>query len=278
MTRPSDHAARWRHEVGARLAETAALREAAGLTRELWAAPRARRYGAVVGHALSTDGVLRRLLAERGQTYVDVGAGTGRYAIPLARRGRTVIAVEPSAGMRSVLERSSAPMTIIAEPWPQRVAAGDVVFAAHVLYLVPEIVPFLDAMTSAARHACVVVLAGVHSDAVLDPLWRHFHGAPRATNPTLLDVTAVLAARGQRPTLEVLPGSGGPRYQSVDDAIADFRESLALPRDGSTTRELRSVLAGWLIRRRGWLRMPGAPLPVAMIRWRPRTGRTPRSI
>lgn len=260
----------WRRLVRARLAETASLRDAAGLTRDLWAPARARRFGAIVGRARPADLVLARLLSERAATYVDIGAGTGRYAIPLARAGRTVIAVESSDAMRAALEGSVAGLTVLAESWPLAEARGDVVFAAHVLYLVPAVGPFLDAMTRSARRACYVVLAGVHSDAVLDPLWRHFHGAPRAMNPTFLDAIAVLAEGGRRATFEFVPGTGGARYRSVADAIPDFRENLALDRDPATTRELHRLLAGWLIRRGEWLRTPAAPLPTAIIRWTPR--------
>jgi SAM-dependent methyltransferase len=39
---------------------------------------------------------------------IDIGAGTGRIAIPLARRGLDVTCIEPSPGMRSVFEAKIA--------------------------------------------------------------------------------------------------------------------------------------------------------------------------
>lgn len=262
-------ATRWADHVHARLGETAELRRAAGLDRDLWAPRRALGYAKTVGRATRADLFLARLLAGSATRYLDVGAGTGRYAVPLARAGRRVIAVEPSAGMRAVLEGGHRRITVVPEAWPTPVPRVEVAFAAHVLYLVADAVPFLGAMTATATRSCYVVLAAVHSDAVLDPLWRHFHGAPRATNPTFLDAVALLAERGWRATFEVVRGTGGSGYRTVAEAVPELREQLALPDDPATVRELRKRLDGWLVRRAGLLRPPGSPLPVAIIRWTP---------
>ena len=205
-------AARWERQVRARLEETVALRRDSGLPADpadLWSA-RAKRFAAAVGYARRGEPVLDRLLAEPATAYVDVGAGTGRYAVPLARSGRMVTAVEPSAGMRAVLGTRSR-LTVVPSPWAEGVASGDVVFAAHVLFLIPSAAAFLEAMTRSAGHACYLVLAGIHSDAVYDPLWRHFHGRPRAVNPTFLDAVALLRELGARPDVELVTPSGGTR-------------------------------------------------------------------
>jgi len=51
------------------------------------------------------DPVLNRLLtlAEPGDAWLDIGAGAGRYALPLARAVREVVAIDPSAGMLATL-------------------------------------------------------------------------------------------------------------------------------------------------------------------------------
>src|SRR5215813_12385434 len=40
-----------------------------------------------------------RSLVEAGETWLDIGAGGGRYALPLALSAGRVIAIEPSEGM-----------------------------------------------------------------------------------------------------------------------------------------------------------------------------------
>ncbi|MGD1994561.1 MAG: class I SAM-dependent methyltransferase [Anaerolineae bacterium] len=46
--------------------------------------------------------------AERAGEILDIGAGTGRIAVPLARRGAIVTCVEPSPAMRAEFERKLA--------------------------------------------------------------------------------------------------------------------------------------------------------------------------
>lgn len=264
MTR-SPAAARWERLVRARLAETRALREQAGLSADLWSG-RAKRFGALVGRARRDEPLLARLLAERATTYVDIGAGTGRYAIPLTRAGRTVVAVEPSPGMRAVLG-SRQRLSVVPTPWPAAAVAGDVVFAAHVLFLIPRAAGFLAAMTRCAGRAAFLAVAAVPTDSSYDPLWRHFHGRPRAPNATFLDAVELLRDLGVQPTFEVVSGTGGARYRSVADALDDLRVNLCLGRSAGIDRELRRIASGWLVRGRDGLAVPGAPPPVAIIRW-----------
>ncbi|MDZ7728387.1 MAG: methyltransferase domain-containing protein [Dehalococcoidia bacterium] len=71
------------------------------------------------------DAVLDALvpLARENETWLDIGAGGGRYALPLALHTREVIAVEPSEGMLGVLRESAGEHGItnvreVAERWP----------------------------------------------------------------------------------------------------------------------------------------------------------------
>jgi len=66
-------------------------------------------------------------LIEPGDRWLDIGAGAGRYALPLAIRAREVIAVEPSASMRNALrmgkeEHGLANLRIVPGTWPEILA------------------------------------------------------------------------------------------------------------------------------------------------------------
>lgn len=264
-------AARWRAQVRARLGETARLRVRAGYPRDLWTRPRARRYARAVPVARRPDPLLARLLGEDARTYLDLGAGTGRYALALARAGREVVAVEPSAGMRSQLRssaRGDARIRIVPAPWPVPGLSGEVAFASHVLFLVEDADGFIRAMSETATRRCYLLLAALHSDAITDPLWRHFHGVPRRPSPTYLDAADLVREQGLRPHVTLAPPPPPPRYPSLAQAVTTYRESLALPDDAPTQRELRAVLRSWLVRQGGALQAPAAPRP-AIIDWRP---------
>ena len=47
-------------------------------------------------------------LARRGDLWLDIGAGGGRYALPLALHVREVVAIDPSPAMLSVLREDAA--------------------------------------------------------------------------------------------------------------------------------------------------------------------------
>ena len=47
-----------------------------------------------------------RSMVQPGETWLDIGAGGGRYALPIALLAREVIAVDPSDGMLAVLRES----------------------------------------------------------------------------------------------------------------------------------------------------------------------------
>src|SRR5882724_9843422 len=91
---------------------------------------------------------LLRALVRPGETWLDIGAGGGRYALPLALLAKTVIA-----------EHGISNVEIVAERWPMRGAPiADVALMAHIGYDLEEIGPFLDAVEASARRLCVAVL------------------------------------------------------------------------------------------------------------------------
>src|SRR5947209_3509810 len=66
--------------------------------------------------------VLRRLV-KAGETWLDVGAGGGRYALPIALIAEKVIALDPSAGMLDILragmvEHRIANIQVLQARWP----------------------------------------------------------------------------------------------------------------------------------------------------------------
>src|SRR5205823_7133549 len=105
-----------------------------------------------------------RGLVRPDETWLDIGAGGGRYALPLALLAREVIALDPSEGMLGVLEQGMAEhglanVRIVRARWPTaEPPRADVAFIAHVGYDIAEIGPFLDGMEAAAERLCVAML------------------------------------------------------------------------------------------------------------------------
>ena len=146
---------------------------------------------------------LLRTLVQPGETWLDIGAGGGRYALPLALLAKSVIAVEPSEGMRRVLrtgmaEHGISNIELVAEHWPMRHApTADVALIAHIGYDLEEIGPFLDAVEASARRLCVAVLVTPSPPFPAEPFWPPIHGEARVSLPGLTEFLHLLLARGR---------------------------------------------------------------------------------
>lgn len=154
-----------------------------------------------------------RRLARPGDTWLDIGAGAGRYALPLARTVRRVIAIDPSPGMLGALREDAAAhaianLDVVEGRWPDDMAAvgplpcADVALMAHVGADVEAIGPFLEAMERAARRTCVAVLMERPPAAAAEPFWPPVHGEARVQLPALPAFVDLLAARGRQPRVE----------------------------------------------------------------------------
>jgi SAM-dependent methyltransferase len=175
-------------------------------------------------------------LAGSEETWLDIGAGAGRYALPIALHVRRVIAVEPSDGMRRALRSGIAEhgienVRVVAATWPAALEelgpppVADTALIAHVGYDIEDIGPFVEAMEAAARTRCVALLNDTSPASVADPFW-----------PLVL-----LRARGREPRVEKVERS--PRtFDSVPALVAFLRRQLFIAEDGEKDLHFRSIL------------------------------------
>lgn len=271
-------ARRWRRLVRDRLAEMERLRPGGGAVGAAFWDGRAKRFASrLPPPGAERDPVLARLrrATTARSTVLDVGAGPGRHSLPIARRVRAVTAVDPSARMLAILgrrarEQSITNVTRVQGRWEDvDVPVADVVLSSFVMTLVPDAPAFLTKLDRHATHRVFLHLGAYSMDALLDPLWRHFHGAPRRPGPTYLDALAVLCELGIEPAVEVVEVPDRRRFASVAEAATEYRDHLVLPRTAAARRELEGLLASWLVTRGGALAAPLRTLPAAIITWTP---------
>jgi hypothetical protein len=253
-------------------------------------------YGPVTGlfradPRRTDEPALERLLelAEPGDRWIDIGAGAGRYALPLALRVREVIAVEPSAGMRTALaelqvEHGIANVRAIAARWPPEPGSpaaglrGDVALIAHLGYDIEAIGPFLDAMEAAASRRCVAVLMERQPSSLADPFWPPIHGEERVALPALPQFLELLDARGRAPRL--VTAERPPRgFDSLDELHAFIRRQLWLAEGGLADARLGALVRERAVEVDGRWTLPGPPLRMGVVDWSPgqRATRSQRS-
>ncbi|MDP9023057.1 MAG: class I SAM-dependent methyltransferase [Actinomycetota bacterium] len=236
---------------------------------------RAARYADRVAGTAERDPFLRRVRRRCGRrtTVVDVGAGTGRFALALAPVVGRVIAVDQSPRMLELLRgeadrRGLSNVETCHGRWEDVTGiVGDVVVCSYVLPVVTDVAAFIDKLDAAARRRVFVYLSGASADLVHDHLWRHFHGRPRAPAPTWLDAVGVLRELGIDPHVEVVEVPVRRRFTSVAEAVDDHHEHLLLNDTPTLRQELEQVLSIWLVRDGDRLRPPLKTLPGAVISW-----------
>lgn len=272
-------AARWRRLVTGRLDEMARLSPESGSVSGPFWDSRAERYGARLRVPdPAREPFLRRLLRVTGaaSSVIDAGAGTGRFALALAPSVAHVTAVEPAPAMLAVLERNAAQLgvanlTTVRATWEEAaVEPADVAFSSFVVTLVPDAEPFVAKLEASAQRRVLLYLGAYCADALLDPLWRHFHAAPRTPGPTYLDALAVLRELGIEPVVKVVEIADERRFATIDEAVEHYREWLFLADTADVRRELAALLSAWLMGRRGAWRSPLRAVPAAILEWSPR--------
>jgi SAM-dependent methyltransferase len=271
-------AARWRRLVQARLAEMERLQAGRGAIGAAFWDSRAKRYASRMPVAnASTDPLYRRLRRATGRrsTVLDVGAGPGRFTLALAPHVAAVTAVDPSGAMLDICRREArrrqlGNVTTVHARWQDaEVTPATVAFSSYVLPLVADAAGFLAKLSAAATERAFLYLGAYSMDAVMDPLWRHFHGRPRKPGATYLDAIDVLRELGAKPAVEVVEVTSRARFATVAAAAKDYRDQLCLPDTPEVRKELRGLLANWLVPRQGGFGFPLRTTPAAIISWAP---------
>lgn len=276
---PGSAARRWQDMVRERLEGSAILdRVGEGVDPAFWD-DRAERFARQVAGTVARDPLLSRVLphVDADTVVVDVGAGTGRFALALAAHARAVLAVDPSPQMLRLLGEDADARgitnvrTICGRAEDDTGAAtGDVAVCAHVLPVIPDASRFLAQLDRLARRRVFVYMAAGSSDLRTDPLWRYFHGRPRPPAPTYLDAIAVLGELGIHPQTEIVEMPTADRWVTVADAVEDHVDALRLGDSTAVKAELSRLLHTWLVRREdGTLRAPMPVLPAAILSWTP---------
>ena len=211
-----------------------------------------------------------------GSRVLDIGAGPGTYAIPLAARGCQVTVIEPSPVMRELLEarlqkEKISNVNIIPKRWEDLKASElgmpfDVVIASFSLTMM-DIGEALERMQECCRGT-------VHLFWFLTPpawvqvnkdLWHHLHGSPFPGEPTAEWLWQVLYEMGIYANIVAEPGFPPSQYANVEEAVEEFRERL-----NCTTQAQEEIVRNYfqtVLRQDGERMILGNGTRVAHIWW-----------
>ena len=267
---------RWQAMIDARARQMDAAFARLGRTSADYWSRRAHGYHRSTRETVASDPFYLKLrtVVTSETTVLDVGAGTGRFALALAPQAKQVIAVEPNESMLSYLQNDAREqgipnITYSHTKWedtPNDVRA-DFTICSHVVYPIRDIVPFLAKLNASARRACYVYVRVTPIDTLTAPIWRHFHGEDRHMSPGAIHLLDVLYEMGIYAEVGIARLPASLRFPSLEIAAQELSEQLILPDDPQTHHELITQLKDWLVPRDGMLVPPVKEMVVAIVSW-----------
>lgn len=286
MNQRFDWVDQWRQIVVAREGQETRLRGKAGLTTSnLWD-ERADRFRSGIQRGAGRADRFLELLSSYvtpQRSVLDVGAGFGRHALPLAKLVKQVIAVEPSQGMRRFLEADAAKqglrnLSVVPSTWEEaQVEPCDIVYCSHVVYRVLDIRRFIEKLRDHTKGTCFIAIRTSQRDSSLRELWRLVHGEERSPEPGFIDLyNALHQSIGVSANVEVMPSRIGrsslSSFETLEEAMTQVRSQLCLPEKAPEEARVRDYLKERLIVQDGRLALPGPLIGEAVLWWDNRPG------
>ncbi|MGV8174619.1 MAG: class I SAM-dependent methyltransferase [Methanothrix sp.] len=211
----------------------------------------------------------------RESRVLDIGAGPGTLAIPFAQKAAHVTAVEPAAGMCSVMKEKMAEfgvsnIEIVQKRWEDVDVAADlsapydVVIASFSLGMQDIRAAVLKMVAASSRYVYLYHFAGPSSwDVQWQTLWPRLHGRPYRPGPKSDVLYNVLYQMGIYPNIRAFRLVHNQPYASLDEAMAALAPQAQAESDEQKAM-LREYLQGALREEDGTLVMPGSSVRVKM--------------
>jgi len=213
-----------------------------GMVKKRWAKPDASRAF-----------VLSMLQKHPGTTVIDIGAGTGAWALLMAGAGATVTALEPSDAMCDILERKITAekltnVTVLQGSWPNvDVKAHDIAFASHSMYGVADFKGFVEKMMAVAGKTCMLLMRALYANAVMAKASMKVWGQPY-DSPNFQVAYNLLMEMDIFPNVVMENATAWDpwSHDSIADALKEVKSRLGLEGDTRHDAFLHSLLSSSL--------------------------------
>ncbi len=204
---------------------------------------------------------------------LDIGAGTGRWTIPIASFVSRVTAVEPAAAMAEVLAGHAREagvlekITIVNSTWEKaQVEIHDVAVCFHSIYASEDFAGFVRRMAAHARRRCYLGVRHFHVDGIMQELSAEVHGT-RHDSPNFMIAYNALYQMGIYANVLMEEFRQTWTDATLDDAFARAKRHLHLQDSSAHDALVRSTLERRLQRNAAGYRWPDR-MATALIWWK----------
>jgi SAM-dependent methyltransferase len=183
----------------------------------------------------------------RDQTFLDIGAGTGRWTIPAARIVRQATAIEPSDSMQEMLRENIEQagldnIRVIQARWETaEVEKHDIVACTHAIYETPDFAAFIRKMEASAAERCYLVMRLPPYDGIIGRLSCTINGHPYDSPNAMLAYNA-LYSMGIYPNVLVEHSMHHWTDSNLEAAFSRAKRHLNLESSGEYDDLVRSTL------------------------------------
>jgi len=207
-------------------------------------------------------------------TVLDIGAGIGRWSIPMAKVCKKVNALDVLPGMLEILRENAAAEnvtnihTVVGDWETAAVEPHNHVLSSHAAYISPDIVEYARKMERSAKKACYLVMLVPRHDGVIGELSRRIHGTFHDSPNFIVGYNALLQAGIAG---HVIMEERGRQWhnETLDDALERAKRHLRLSTNEYDAM-IMDLLKERLVRREGQYGWPDW-MRSALVWWRPGT-------
>ncbi len=166
-------------------------------------------------------------------TLLDIGAGTGAFAVPIAKTVRRVTAIEPSLAMSSIMAKKMnglKNMHIINQWWEDisinDLGMHDTVIAANSLYRIKDIIPALKKMISLAEKNIFIIMSC--GSCFYHQIWQEFKKEQYCPAPSFIFLYNILCQLKILASIEMVKKTHSHIYKDIGQAADYWQARLGL--------------------------------------------------
>lgn len=231
--------------------------------RERWSKPDPHR-----------DFIVSMISSVRNATVLDIGAGTGAWAVLLSRFVRKVTAVEPSADMRKILRENIENEAIDNVDiqngyWPVNgMETHDFSLSSHSVYGCEDLKGFTDAMTKATGNTCFMLLRAPDHNGLMAKAAERIWGQPY-DSPNFQVAYNAMLQMGMFPNVIMEEKGMWPGWtnKNFDEAFDQIKLRFGLEKNSDHDSFLRELLNKHLKEENGKVRWP-SEVRTGLVYWK----------